>query len=273
VRRRGFLGNHYPPLKPPHHLLRKLERGRCSNTFLVEDLQPKCVREYYTELSLDHRHLSIWQLRSLTVRSTSALQGGFIHEPNFLQAVAKRASGSPEPLLPILHDHFAQRGPHGVHYCFLTSPLRSHVHAFHASAPTGKLAVHIIKPIITCVVESLKVLHSLNIIHAGRCNNTPNHFVYTYLHIKADNVLFLGPNTAEIEEMIAKEPPLIDGSFKFQSGQYPILRSQPFHPRISWDASPFVAETIQVVLSGLGAGMQTLIPSGGINICNAFVGR
>jgi len=76
------------------------------------------------------------------------------------------------------------------------------------------------------------------------------------IDIKADNVLFLGPNTAEIEETIAKEPPLIDGSFKFQRVQYPILRSQPFHPRISWDASPFIAETIQVVLSDLGAGMQ-----------------
>jgi len=93
--------------------------------------------------------------------------------------------------------------------------------------------------------------------------------IHICIDIKADNVLFLGPNTAEIEETIAKEPPLIDGSFTFQSGQYPILRSQPFHPRISWDASPFVAETIQVVLSDLGAGMQTLIPSGGINICNA----
>jgi len=118
------------------------------------------------------------------VRSTSALHAGsFMHESAILQAVAKRAAGSPEPLLPILRDRFAQRGPHGVHYCFLTSPLRSHVHAFRASAPTGKLAVHIVKPIIACVVESLKVLHSLNIIHAGRRNNThPNHFIDTYLY-------------------------------------------------------------------------------------------
>jgi serine/threonine-protein kinase SRPK3 len=187
------------------------------------------------------------------------LQSGLIHELDFLQAVAKWSSGSPEPLLPILRDHFAQRGPHGVHYCFLTSPLRSHVHAFRASAPTGKLAVHIVKPIIACVLKSLKGLHSLNIIHAGRCiifiPNTS--FIHICIDIKADNVLFLGPNTAEIEETIAKEPLLTDGSFEFKRVQYPILRSQPFKPRISWDSSPFVAETIQVVLSDLGAGMQT----------------
>ena len=80
-------------------------------------------------------------------------------------------------------------------------------------------------------------------------------FIHICKDIKADNVLFLGPNTTEIEETIAKEPPLIDGSFEFKGVQYPVLRSQPFQPRISWGASPFVAETIQVVLSDLGAGM------------------
>ncbi len=53
-------------------------------------------------------------------------------------------------------------------------------------------------------------------------------FVHICIDIKADNVLFLGPNTAEIEEMIVKEPPLIDGSFEFKGVQYPILQSQPF---------------------------------------------
>jgi serine/threonine-protein kinase SRPK3 len=71
--------------------------------------------------------------------------------------------------------------------------------------------------------------------------------------------LFLGPNTAEIEETIAREPPLVDGTFEFKGTQYHILRSQPFRPKISWSASPFVSETIQVVLSDLGAGMLTSV--------------
>ena len=43
-------------------------------------------------------------------------------------------------------------------------------------------------------------------------------FIHICIDIKADNVLFLGPNTVEIEETIAKEPPLIDvdGSFEFK---------------------------------------------------------
>jgi serine/threonine-protein kinase SRPK3 len=192
----------------------------------------------------------------LTANSTIALQNGFIHELDFLQAVAKRPQGSPQPLLPILHDHFAQRGPHGVHYCVLTNLLRSDVHAFRASAPTGKLAVHIVKPIIACAVEALKYLHSRKIIHAG----THLSFLLAlcrlirWVDIKADNLLFSGPDAAEIQETIQRVPPQVDGTFNFEGTQYPILRSQPFRPKISWDASPFIAETIQVVLSDLGAG-------------------
>ena len=52
--------------------------------------------------------------------------------------------------------------------------------------------------------------------------------IHIYIDIKADNILFLGPNTAKIEEIIVKEPPLIDGSFEFKGVQYPILQSQPF---------------------------------------------
>ena len=34
-----------------------------------------------------------------------------------------------------------------------------------------------------------------------------------FIDIKADNLLFLGPNMTEIKEMITKEPTLLDGTF------------------------------------------------------------
>lgn len=119
-----------------------------------------------------HRSSSLKYLavKILTVDATNALQQGIICETDFLNAIAERFASAPEPPLPMLHDHFAQRGPHGVHYCLLTPVSRSHVHAFRASAPTGKLAVHIVKPIIACVVEGLKAIHALDIIHAGTYN-------------------------------------------------------------------------------------------------------
>jgi serine/threonine-protein kinase SRPK3 len=91
------------------------------------------------------------------------------------------------------------------------------------------------------------------------CASRPLCQLVRCIDVKADNVLFAGPDTAEIEEAIAREPPLVDGTFEFKGTQYPILRSQPFRPKISWDASPFVSETILVVLSDLGAGMLTSV--------------
>jgi serine/threonine-protein kinase SRPK3 len=140
------------------------------------------VREQYTSNNRTSLRSSSLKSKILTVDSTNALQIGLIHEPDFLQTVAERSAGTPEPLLPILRDHFAQRGPHGVHYCILTSPLRSNLHAFRASAPTGKLAVHIVKPVIACVVEALRVMHGLDIIHAGMCDPVlPDRFVDAYV--------------------------------------------------------------------------------------------
>lgn len=69
--------------------------------------------------------------------------------------------------LPSLGDHFTQRGPHGDHYCFVTEAFCYDVRSFRASAPTGRLGVHFVKPIISCVVDGLVVLHDNNIIHAG----------------------------------------------------------------------------------------------------------
>ncbi|THH30814.1 hypothetical protein EUX98_g3376 [Antrodiella citrinella] len=211
-----------------YKVIRKLGRGRCSNTFLVEDTQPTSTALKYLAAKV------------LSADSTFALQKGYIAELDILQAVAAHAQGRPEPSVPILYDHFEQQGPHGMHYCFLTKPLRSHVHAFRASAPTGSLAVHVVKPIIACVAESLKFLHSIKIIHAD---------------VKADNVLFLGPDTAEIEEAIRQAPSQVEGTFEFEGNSYPILRSQPFQPKLGWDTSPFDAETIMVVLSDLGAAL------------------
>ena len=83
-----------------------------------------------------------------------------------------------------------------------------------------------------------------------------------FIDIKADNILLLGPDTTEIEETVAKEPTLVDGTFELEGTKYPILRSQPFRPKISWDASPFMSETIQVVLGDLGSGMRTSVSQG-----------
>ncbi|KAF8344619.1 hypothetical protein F5887DRAFT_256253 [Amanita rubescens] len=66
------------------------------------------------------------------------------------------------------------------------------------------------------LVEGLKDIHALDIIHAD---------------IKADNVLFLGPGTTEIEGTVAKEPTLADGTFESEGAQYPFFGRSPSSPK------------------------------------------
>lgn len=59
-----------------------------------------------------------------------------------------------------------------------------------------------------------------------------------------------------IEKMIIETPVVADGDFEFKGSRYPILRSQPIPPLISWDVTPHDAEVgVTVYLSDLGSGV------------------
>ncbi|KAI0046147.1 hypothetical protein FA95DRAFT_1679983 [Auriscalpium vulgare] len=139
-----------------YKVIRKLGRGSSSSTFLVEDLSPKHGLEYFA-------------VKVLSVSSTIALREGIIQELDVLQVVKDGpwGPGHINPALPILLDHFALQGPHGVHYCFVTWTSCSDVGAFRATAPTGSLSVYIVKPIICATVDAVRFLHTRDIIHAG----------------------------------------------------------------------------------------------------------
>ncbi|GJJ14798.1 hypothetical protein Clacol_009066 [Clathrus columnatus] len=204
-----------------YKVIRKLDQGLRSNTFLVEDLQFSYVFLTMTLLCRLTFSISISELRpkylAAKIFSADATKANdYIQELQILLRVLEHQVGRPaQPLLPILCDHFAQPGLHGLHYFFLTRSFRTDVDAFRASAPTGKLGVHIVKPIVACTLEALQRLHSHDIIHTD---------------IKANNLLFLGPSPAQTEEIMKRDPPLYNGVCT-------------------------VNETIQVVLSGLGAAL------------------
>ncbi|KAI0043963.1 kinase-like protein, partial [Auriscalpium vulgare] len=243
-----------------YKVIRKLGRGRCSSTFLVEDLLPRNESDKYLAIKV------------LSVYSTIALEKGIIHELDVLQAVHDLPLGTIRPPLPNLLDHFAQRGPHGVHYCFVILPLRSTIHSERAISPTGRLSIYVTKPIIYCTVGAVQFLHARDIIHAGMWHlsffsRLRVILAHRYVDIKADNVLLYGALTADIEEILAKEPPLVDGTFEFEGEQYPMIRSQPLSSETPlWNTSPYWSETIYTILSDLGSALwlDYPMPSGDI---------
>ena len=102
----------------------------------------------------------------LTACATVALRYDFTHELDVSVALHNKWTQM-RGVLPDLDDHFAQNGPHGVHYCFILDVMGINVRAFRSAAPTRSLAVCIVKPVLACVVAALDTMHSLGVIHAG----------------------------------------------------------------------------------------------------------
>jgi len=76
---------------------------------------------------------------------------------------------------------------------------------------------------------------------------------------RVDNIFFYGPSAKAIEAVIIGETPFIDGTFELEGKRYPILRSQPLLPNISFDStSANDADRIWMVFSGLDSGVCVL---------------
>ncbi|GJJ14907.1 hypothetical protein Clacol_009177 [Clathrus columnatus] len=194
--------------------MRKLDQDHYSNTFLVEDLQ-------FSQPNLKYLGAKIL--------SADATKVNGAHELKILSRLSEGKSDYCEALLPVLRDRFVQESLYGFHYCFLSRPFAIDVNAFRASAPSGRLSVHLVKPIVVRTLQAL--------------------------HIKASNLPFSDLGSRQIEKTIAEDPPSYSDVYTFNGTEYPILETQPLQSVLSWDASAFYAETVQVILSGLGAAL------------------
>ncbi|KAI0038683.1 kinase-like protein [Auriscalpium vulgare] len=200
-----------------YKIVRKLGRERFFNAFLVEDTKaPKC--DYYT------RAMKYFSANIISIDSSFSFSRA-ICEIDISNALTNPAKANFNPYLSPLHDHFAQRDAHGVHYCFLSEPLGLNADAYRATSPSGRLPVHDVIPIIVPVAEALISLHGLDIIHGD---------------ISAVNVNFSDMGDEEIEKTIAMEPPNGSETFDFQSDV-----AFPGTPPRPWDGSPLDEEPLR----------------------------
>jgi hypothetical protein len=96
-------------------------------------------------------------------------------ELEFLQAIQ---SCEDVDCLPILRDHFEQRGPRGSHLCFVMDLLSTDVSSFRRSFPTRALPPFFVKNIISLVLQGVDQIHELNIVHTGGSVVTGIHLVW-----------------------------------------------------------------------------------------------
>lgn len=72
--------------------------------------------------------------------------------------------------------------------------------------------------------------------------------------VRADNIVFTGLGLEVVEAAVAREAPLIDGTFELEGKQYPIFRSLPLLLNIPFDISANDADLIRVIFSKLHSG-------------------
>ncbi|GJJ14823.1 hypothetical protein Clacol_009091 [Clathrus columnatus] len=204
----------------------------CRLTFSISEFYPKYLTAKIFSADATEANVFTHELQIL-LRGVEREVGRPAQPPLLILAITLRSFLGTMPSCTYLNRFHL--GLHGLHYCFLTCPFRTDVDAFRASAPTGKLGVHIVKPIVAGTIEALQRLQSYDIIHT--------------------EILFLGPSPAQTEAIITRDPALYNGVCTVNGIKYPTLETQPLQSVLSWDASAFYAETIQVVLSGLGTGL------------------
>jgi serine/threonine-protein kinase SRPK3 len=152
-----------------YDIIRKLGRGRCSSTWLVSYTVYVCFyfRCLSASLTLPTRtdKKAYKAMKILTAKATEMIRCGMLNELDVLQTIM--TSHPYSAVLPRLRDHFFTTGPHGEHLCLVLDLLSTDVGAFRLSSPTKTLALHIVQKVAGDMVEALKELHSINIIHTG----------------------------------------------------------------------------------------------------------
>ncbi|KAH9929341.1 kinase-like domain-containing protein [Fomitopsis serialis] len=230
----GFDNDYFParlnaPLKAGRYKIRrKLGEGVSSSSWIVYDEDGERGYKYLAA-------------KILTVDATKRHGTGQMRELEFMKEIR---GWKDSDHLPLLRDHFVERGPRGEHLCLVMDLYSTSVSALRRSAPHKALPPYMTRNIIMMLVEALVQLHSMRIVHTD---------------VKLDNLLFgnsLYYWEEDLDRFLEANPAETDGSFELDGESYPLLKSQPIPHGYSWDTNAFEAELMLIYLVDYGQAQR-----------------
>jgi len=135
-----------------YKIRRKLGEGVSSSSWIVYDENGERGQKYLAA-------------KILTVDATKRHGTGQMRELEFMREITERKDTDH---LPMLRDHFVERGPRGEHLCLVMNLYSTSVSALRRSAPHKALPPYMTRNIIMMLVEALDHLHSMRIVHTGQ---------------------------------------------------------------------------------------------------------
>jgi len=211
-----------------YRIRRKLGEGVSSSSWIVYDENGERGYKYLAA-------------KILTVDATKRHGTGQMRELEFMKEIREWKDSDH---LPLLRDHFVERGPRGEHLCLVMDLYSTSVSALRRSAPHKALPPYMTRNIIMMLVEALVQLHSMRIVHTD---------------VKLDNLLLgsaLHSSDEDLDRFLESHPAETDGSFELDGETYPIIKSQPIPHGYSWDTSAFEAELMLIYLVDYGQAQR-----------------
>jgi serine/threonine-protein kinase SRPK3 len=103
----------------------------------------------------------------LTADVTRYHYNGYTREEYFLELIKQAHDGSKTHGLPVYCEHFEISGSDGPHICIVMHIIGNSLSALRKQAPSRALPVHLVRSIISQLVNIVAKLHSMRIMHTG----------------------------------------------------------------------------------------------------------
>lgn len=106
-------------------------------------------------------------VKILTAEVTRYHYEGYTREAHFLDLIKRAQECQGTHGLPVYCEQFEISGPDGPHICLVMHIIGNSLSALRKQAPYKALPVHLVRSIVSQLVNSVAKLHNIGIMHTG----------------------------------------------------------------------------------------------------------